>query len=162
HPCAPLDERIEAAKEIEAKGNLVGFHFHPIIAYEGYLEDYGAIYQRLIKEFNPKYVALVSMGTLTFIKSVLKKLYKRELKTKVTQIPMREVNGKRTYDYKTKLEMFSHCYNSFKPWHKDVFFYMCMEEHSLWKDVFGYEFSSNNQFEEIMNSFYMSKIRAIS
>ncbi len=162
HLTASLQERIDAAKAIAAKGNLVGFHFHPIIAYEGYLSDYEAIYKQLINEFDPKYVAMVSMGTLTFIKSVLKKLYKRELKTKVTQIPMREVNGKRTYDYETKKEMFSHCYNSFKPWHGKVFFYMCMEEHSLWRDVFGYEYASNNQFEEMMNHFYMQKIKAIS
>ncbi len=162
HLTASLQERISAAKAIAAKGNLVGFHFHPIIAYEGYLSDYEAIYKQLINEFDPKYVAMVSMGTLTFIKSVLKKLYKRELKTKVTQIPMREVNGKRTYDYETKKEMFSHCYNSFKPWYGKVFFYMCMEEHSLWRDVFGYEYASNNQFEEMMNHFYMQKIRAIS
>jgi spore photoproduct lyase len=158
HLTATLDERIQAAKQIEQKGNLVGFHFHPIIAYQGYLQDYEAIYKSLITQFNPKFVALVSMGTLTFIKSVLKKLQKRDLKTKVTQIPLRDVNHKKTYDYETKLEMFRHCYNSFKPWHKDVFFYMCMEEHSLWKDVFGYEYSSNNQFEDMMNSFYMAKI----
>ena len=161
HLTASLKERIEAAKQIEQKGNLVGFHFHPIIAYKGYLSDYEKIYKELINNFNPKFVALVSMGTLTFIKPVIKKLRDRGLKTKVTQIPMREVNGKRTYDYKTKLEMFKHCYNSFKPWHGKVFFYMCMEEHSLWKEVFGYEYASNNQFENMMNSFYMQKINSL-
>jgi len=116
----------------------------------------------LIDEFNPNYVAMVSMGTLTFIKPVLKRVRKRELKTKVTQIPMRDINGKMGYDYATKLEMFRECYQTFKPWHKKVFFYLCMEEHTLWRDVFGYEFVSNNQFEEIMNSFYMNKIRSLT
>lgn len=161
HLTASLEQRLNAAKAIMKKGRLIGFHFHPIIAYDGYLEEYGKIYKRLLEEFDPKFVALVSMGTLTFIKSVLKRLHQRELKTKVTQIPMRDVNGKKTYDYQTKLEMFRHCYESLKPWQGEVFFYLCMEEHSLWRDVFGYEFVSNNQFEEMMNSFYMAKIRSL-
>ena len=161
HLTASLDERIDAAERIAAKGNLVGFHFHPIIAYEGYLEEYGAIYKRLINTFDPDRVAMVSMGTLTFIKSVLKKLRARQLPTKVTQIPMREVNGKFTYDYDTKVEMFRHCYESFRPWHGKVFFYLCMEEHALWRDVFGFEFASNNQFEQMMNLSYMQKIKAL-
>jgi spore photoproduct lyase len=162
HLTASLEQRLNSAKKISQKGNLVGFHFHPIIAYEGYLQDYGEIYKRLVSEFDPKLVAMVSMGTLTFIKPVLKRLHQRELKTKVTQIPMRDVNGKKSYDYERKLEMFRSCYDGLKEWRGKVFFYLCMEEHTLWRDVFGYEFVSNNQFEEMMNSFYMAKIRAIS
>ena len=161
HLTASLEERLNSAKEIMKKGRLIGFHFHPIIAYEGYLGEYGEVWKRLINEFDPKFVALVSMGTLTFIKPVIKRLRERELKSKVTQIPMRDVNGKKTYDYETKLEMFKGCYDALKPWRKEVFFYLCMEEHSLWREVFGYEFVSNNQFEEMMNSFYMAKIRSL-
>jgi len=161
HLTASLDDRIESAKKIMQKRNLVGFHFHPIIKYKNYLQEYTKIYDRLIDEFDPKYVALISMGTLTFPKATVKKLQNRKLKTKVTQIPMNEVNHKKTYDYNSKLEMFKHCYNSFEKWHKKVFFYMCMEEHSLWRDVFGYEFVSNNHFEKAMNSFYMQKINSL-
>jgi spore photoproduct lyase len=35
-----------------------------------------------------------------------------------------------------------------------------MEAHSLWKDVFGYEYGSNNQMEEMMKMSYMEKINA--
>jgi spore photoproduct lyase len=162
HLTASLDDRLNSAKAIVKKGNLIGFHFHPIIAYEDYLSEYREVWQRLVSEFDPKFVAMVSMGTLTFIKPVIKRLQQRELKTKVTQIPMRDVNGKKTYDYETKLEMFKSCYKALKPWHGEVFFYLCMEEHSLWRDVFGYEFVSNGQFEEMMNSAYLAKIRSIS
>jgi len=55
--------------------------------------------------------------------------------------------------------MFSHLYDSFKPWHGKVYFYMCMEAHNLWKDIFGFEYSSNNQMEEFMKNSYMDKIK---
>ena len=161
HLTASLDKRIESALKLSKKGVLVGFHFHPIVVFENYLEEYGKIYQKLIELFDPKNVALVSFGTLTFIKPVLKKLRTRGLKSKILQMPFDDANGKYSYPIETKKEMFKHAYDSFKPWHKDVFFYLCMEDESLWKEVFGYEYISNNQFEEFMKEAYMKKVKAV-
>jgi spore photoproduct lyase len=36
-----------------------------------------------------------------------------------------------------------------------------MEDESLWKSIFGYEYISNNQFEEFMKSSYINKIRRV-
>jgi len=159
HLTASLDERIKAARTLANKGVLVGFHFHPIVVYKNYLDEYKAIYDRLLSEFSSDEVVLISMGTLTFIKPVIKKLRDREMKTKILQMPFEDINGKKSYDLETKKEMFKHCYDSFKPWHGKVYFYMCMEAHSLWKDVFGYEYSSNNQFEDFMLNSYMNHIK---
>jgi DNA repair photolyase len=158
HLTASLNERINSARALANKGVLVGFHFHPIVVYKNYLSEYKKIYNRLLKEFKSDEVVLISMGTLTFIKPVIKKLRERELKTKILQMPFETINGKKSYSLDIKKEMFKHCYNSFKPWHNKVYFYMCMEEHSLWKDVFGYEYCSNNQFEDFMLRNYMDKI----
>jgi len=158
HLTASLDGRIEAAKKLRDKGVLVGFHFHPIIVYQNYLDDYTAIAKRLISEFKSNEIILISMGTLTFIKPVIKKLRERELKSKILQMPFENINGKQSYPIETKIEMFKTLYDTFEPWHKDVYFYLCMEAHSLWKDVFGYEYSSNNQMEDFMKMSYMEKI----
>ncbi|SFO89710.1 SPL family radical SAM protein [Hydrogenimonas thermophila] len=160
HLTASLDERIKSARALADKGVLVGFHFHPIIVYKNYLDEYKEIYDRLLNEFSPDEVVLISMGTLTFIKPVIKKLRERELKSKILQMPFSEINGKKSYDLKTKEEMFKHCYESFKPWHGKVYFYMCMEDHSLWKKVFGYEYTSNNEMEDDMKKSYMAKIES--
>jgi spore photoproduct lyase len=162
HLTASLDERIGAARKLADKGVLVGFHFHPIVVYENYLEEYGKIYERLVSEFTTDEVVLISMGTLTFIKPVIKKLRERELKSKILQMPFEDINGKKSYSIETKKEMFKHLYDSFKPWHNKVYFYMCMEAHSLWMDVFGYEYSSNYQMEDMMKMSYMSKINNLS
>ncbi|NLO17493.1 MAG: hypothetical protein GX118_04815 [Arcobacter butzleri] len=161
HLTASLDSRIKAATQLAKKGVLVGFHFHPIVVFEGYLEEYGKIYSKLIELFDPKEVALVSFGTLTFIKPVLKKLRSRGEKSKILQMPLLDASGKYSYSIKQKKEMFSHAYDSFKPWHKDVYFYLCMEDKSLWKSIFGYEYISNNQFEEFMKSSYINKIKSL-
>ena len=159
HLTATLQERINAARTLADKGVLVGFHFHPIVVYENYLEDYAKIYQKLLDTFSSDEVVLISFGTLTFIKPVIQKLRARQMKSKILQMPFDTINGKYSYDLQTKKEMFKHAYEAFKPWNGKVYFYMCMEAHSLWKEVFGYEYSSNNQMEEFMKMSYKQKIQ---
>ncbi len=162
HLAASLEERLNAAKKINERGVLVGFHFHPIVHYENYLKEYENVYKKVIDMFDPKKIALVSFGTLTFIKPVINKIRSRNFKSKILQMPLSDANGKQSYPLEIKKEMFSHAYETFKPWHKDVYFYMCMEDHSLWKEVFGYEYISNNQMEDFMKNSYMDKIRGNS
>jgi spore photoproduct lyase len=159
HLTASLEQRISSARTLANKGVLVGFHFHPIVVYENYLQEYEDIYKKLLDNFSANEVVLISLGTLTFIKPVIQKLRQRELKSKILQMPFETINGKQSYSIEQKKQMFKHAYDSFKPWHGKVYFYMCMEAHSLWKDVFGYEYSTNNQMEDMMKMSYMNKIR---
>jgi spore photoproduct lyase len=159
HLTASLQRRLDAAKRLHDKGCLVGFHFHPMIHYEGYKEDYAEIFETVVRDFDPKRVALVSLGTLTFIKPVIKQIRSRDFNSKILQIPMVGASGKFSYPLDIKKEMFSFAYQSLKKWHNEVYFYMCMEDHSLWKDVFGYEYPTNESFEMDMKLNYMKKIR---
>lgn len=164
HLTASLDKRINAARKMADKGIKVGFHFHPIVEYEGYLDEYQEVYERLIREFSPTEVALVSFGTLTFIKPVIKQLRGREFRTKITQIPHEDASGKTSYPDATKVAMFKHAYESFKPWQEGmakenkVFFYLCMEEHQMWAKTFGYQYNTNNDFEREMLHSYCNKV----
>jgi spore photoproduct lyase len=58
--------------------------------------------------------------------------------------------------------MFKHAYESFNAWqdksNEDVFFYLCMEEHHMWQKTFGYQYSTNNDFEQAMLSAYAKKL----
>ncbi len=158
HLTAKLDKRIQAARKVANKGIKVGFHFHPIVEYEGYLEDYKKIYETLQEKFTPDEVAMVSFGTLTFIKPVLKQIRAREFKSKIYQIPLVDVEGKLSYPLKTKVQMFKTSYKAFKSWHGKVFFYLCMEPHSLWRECFGYEYKNNEEFENDMLENYFKKV----
>ncbi|MDQ7044149.1 MAG: hypothetical protein Q9M34_11560 [Sulfurimonas sp.] len=161
HLTASLDKRINAARKLADKGVKVGFHFHPIVEYVGYLNEYKEVYEKLISEFTPQEVALVSFGTLTFIKPVIKQLRGREFRTKITQIEHVDASGKTSYPDETKVEMFKHAYESFSDWQKGeerVFFYLCMEEHQMWAKTFGYQYATNNDFEHAMLHSYSKKL----
>ncbi len=162
HLTATLEERLEAAKQIQQNGNLIGFHFHPMVQYQGWEKEYQAIANKIANEFSSDLTALVSMGTLTFIRPAIKKLKKRMMKSKILQMPLKEIAGKMSYPYEVKKELFQTLYNSFpKEWHRSVFFYMCMEDINLWDDVFGYSYQSNDEFEKAMIDSYWKKIQAL-
>ena len=161
HLTASLYERLRAARRLADKGVLVGFHFHPMIRYQGWQAGYGEIFQRLTGEFDAQEVALVSLGTLTYIKPVIKQLRERaDFKSRILQMPMVEAEGKLSYPIEIKQEMFSFAYHSLAPWHDRVFFYLCMESPSLWQPVFGFDYASNEAFEQAMKASYLEKVEA--
>jgi spore photoproduct lyase len=160
HRTASLRQRIDAAREIADRGAIVGFHFHPIVHYSGWEDEYFSIYTQIQKTFTPSEVAMISIGTLTFIKPVVKKIRERNFYSKILKTPLTEAAGKLSYPKDTKLKLFQHAYDSFsQKWQNDVFFYLCMEDHKLWKQVFGYEYLSNDEFEQAMKSSYLRKIQ---
>ncbi len=159
---APLEKRLESARHLADQGVPVGFHFHPMVWYRGWEDAYGDIASRLEDLFSPQEVVMVSMGTLTFIKPVIKRIRERMAKTAILQMPMEECAGKVSYPFEIKEKLFSHLYQGFsKPWQESVFFYMCMEDIDLWEPVFGRQYDNNEAFEADMLQTYGKKIRAI-
>ncbi len=153
-----LERRMEAARKAADSGMPVGFHLHPIVWYKGWEEDYGALCRRMTELFSPEEVVNVSMGTLTFIKPVLKQLRERPIRSKILQMPLEAAAGKFSYPLRIKEEIFSKIYGFLKPWHGKVFFYLCMEDPELWEPVFGKSYVENADFEEDMLYNYEKKI----
>ena len=73
-------------------------------------------------------------------------------------MPLVECDGKFSYPDDIKRELFSFAYKSFENWHNQVYFYLCMENHRLWKSVLGFEYQSNEEFERAMKKSYALKI----
>ncbi|MDR1554393.1 MAG: hypothetical protein LBS39_00010 [Campylobacteraceae bacterium] len=158
HFTSSLAKRIQSAESLSQKGVLVGFHFHPMIYFKNWEREYKEIASKLLDTFTPKSVTLVSMGALTFTKPVLKQIRARADNSRILQMPFTDINGKLSYPMHIKEEMFGTLYEAFKDWHKDVFFYLCMEDESLWKSAFGFEYKNNEVFEKAMKKAYMQKI----
>lgn len=158
HHTASLERRLRAAEQMAAKGGLIGFHLHPLVNYDEWKTDYSALSELLTRRFRPEDVAMVSLGTLTFIKPVIKKMRARNIKSKILQMPLVDAEGKFSYPMDAKREMFSFVYELFTDWHDKVFFYLCMEDAGLWKDVFGFEYPDNEAFEKAMIDSYEGKI----
>ncbi|MFO7849373.1 MAG: hypothetical protein R6V67_05375 [Spirochaetia bacterium] len=162
HLTSNLDARIGAARRAADRGILVGFHFHPIIRFSGWKEKYARIYRMLQEEFSPSEVAMVSLGTLTYPKPVVRLIRSQKIRSGVLKMPLENSADKLSYPFEIKRELFSHAYESFsEKWRREVFFYLCMEDPELWEPVFGFSYPSNEEFEEAMKAAYMEKIRSL-
>jgi spore photoproduct lyase len=163
HGTAPLDKRLAAARRAADAGIVVGFHFHPIVHYDRWREDYADVVARLTGGFDADEVGLVSLGTLTFIKSVMREIRGKAIPGQILKMPLVDADGKLSYPDDIKLNMFRHVYHTFPAaWREEVFFYLCMENRRLWKPVFGYDYDTNTQFEEAMKSAYRRKCGLIT
>lgn len=158
---ATLEERLRAAELVASEGGLVGFHFHPMIPHVDWQRDYGRTASTIIGRFMPEQVTHISFGTLTFIKPVIRAIRNRGIKSRVLQMPMEEWAGKFSYSREVKEELFKSGYAAFKQWHGSVFFYLCMEDPSLWPVAFQWEYPSNCSLEEAMKMAILKKIRRI-
>ncbi|MCP4431409.1 MAG: DNA photolyase [Gammaproteobacteria bacterium] len=159
HGTASLDRRLAAARRVADAGFSVGFHFHPIIHYHTWQADYQAVIQQLVASFACDEVALISLGTLTYIKSVMREIRKKAIPGQILKMPLVDADGKLSYPDDIKLSMFRHVYHSFPDnWKDNIFFYLCMENRRLWKPVFGFDYASNSEFETAMKKSYRQKI----
>lgn len=158
---ASLKQRIVAASKIVQVGLPVGFHLHPIVYYKNWQEDYRYVIELVTSSFSKEQIITISFGTLTFIKSVIKKIKQRLMPSPILQMPLVPSAGKLTYPYNIKRELFSTIYSYFpKEWQENVFFYLCMEEIGLWQEVLGFEYSSNDEFEKAMLDHYFNFINS--
>ena len=158
HRTASLRRRIESARMMADAGNLIGFHFHPMVLYDDWQADYGHIIENLQADFRTDEVVMVSFGTLTFLKPVIKKIRAHPMKSRILQMPLNEIGGKFSYPLDIKRDLFRFAYRKFSSWHDKVFFYLCMEDPSLWGDVFGRDFEDNEEFEASMIEAYFTKV----
>jgi spore photoproduct lyase len=160
HGTASLEQRIDAARQLADRGAIIGFHFHPMIHYAGWQADYSALFDEVQCGFSPEQVAMISLGTLTFTRPVIRKIRKQGNRSQILKLPLVETDGKLSYPDEIKLALFSHAYDSFSSaWKEQVFFYLCMENQRFWRPVFGFEYPSNDAFEQVMKQRYLSKIQ---
>ena len=148
HFTAPLERRLAAARRFADGGRKVAFHFHPMVHHDGWDTEYPALAERLLASFDPDEVAFLSMGSVTFIKPVMKQIRQRGEPTRILQSELvADPHGKLTYPDDLKVRMFQTMYRTFAPWHGRVFMYLCMEKATIWDRAFGWRYASNDEFE---------------
>ena len=159
HYTASLEERIKSARLAADKGALVGFHIHPMVFFKNWQNEYKEVVSLIVNNFSSDEICMISMGTLTFTKSVLRQMREKRNKTKVLLMPLEESAGKYTYSNEIKDVMFSTVYRYFPQEFRDnIFFYLCMEDPSLWPSVLEREYSSDAEFEKDMKRAYFEKV----
>ncbi len=163
HFTASLAKRLEAARKAADRGIRVAFHFHPMVYYQGWEEDYPGLARQIQRLFSPEEVIFISLGSVTLIKPVIREIRKKPHATKILQMELvPDPHGKLTYPDAVKIALFKGLYGAFQPWQESVYFYLCMERAEIWDVVFGWHYPTNELFESDFGAKTMPKLRAFS
>ena len=158
HLAASLMDRICSARKCADKGNLVGFHIHPMVYFKGWEEEYAYVVEQITKNFSADEICMISSGTLVFTKQVLRTLREKGSPSRVLEMELSPAAGKYSYPLEIRKRMYTTLFSYFpENYRKNVFTYLCLEDPSLWKDALGREYACDKDFEEDMKRAYLSK-----
>jgi len=133
---AGLNERIDSAKKCADMGYKTGFHFDPVIHFDGWEKEYANVIDLLFSKVKPKDIAWISMGTFRF---------KPELKPIIeNRFPANDIldgelllgyDNKLRYPHSLRCAIYEFLLRTFKKHSKKLTIYLCMEDISVWKDL---------------------------
>lgn len=153
HGAETLEARLDAACKCEQAGYRIGFHFDPIILYEGWQRDYRETVDRIFDSIkNPKRLAWISLGCLrypAFLNEQIKKRFPQ------TQIPYAEfvagADNKLRYPKPLRVE----AYSLMQDWITERFpaatVYLCMESPSVWKAALKRPFATDEEVSSLLD-----------
>lgn len=131
---ATVAERILAAKQCQAWGYLLGFHFDPLIYYEGWEEGYQKTLELIFQSVDPSRVVWISLGTLRFMPSLKKMVERRFPRTSIFAGEfVRGLDGKNRYFKPIRKRMYTKMHGWIRSHAPEVPIYLCMESAELWE-----------------------------
>jgi spore photoproduct lyase len=135
---ASLEERISAAEKLCAVGYRVGFHFDPLIHFEGWEDAYRDTVKYIFSRISPEHVAWVSVSSLRYKPEMQDVMVERFPKS---AIPFGEQflakDGKLRYFQPLRLKMINFVWNELKSVSAELPVYMCMESSTAWRTIAG-------------------------
>jgi len=130
-------DRIQAAHLVSQAGYRVGFHFDPIIHYEGWEDGYAKIIDDLMARIDRKKIAWISLGSLRFPPALKPVIQKRFPHTKIIYDEfITGKDGKLRYIKPLRLRLFQRIVGDLKKaGGGEIPVYFCMESRDIWLDV---------------------------
>ena len=132
-----LEERLAAAARCRDWGYRLGFHFDPMVYYEGWEAGYRKTVRSIFRSVDPASVAWISLGALRFPPHLIGEVKKR---FPDSAIPYGEFvpghHGKLRYFRPIREEMYRKMISWIREDAPQVAVYLCMESRPVWERSF--------------------------
>jgi spore photoproduct lyase len=142
-------ERIEIAKQISEYGYDLGFHFDPIILYENYLSEYQEIIKHIYTKIKSDKIRWISLGALRFTKKLKNSFFQRNSKY-IDEFILSDDQKYRYLRFRREVA-YREILKEIRKYNPSQFTYLCMESPTVWKNVYGFHFVNNEEFENWFN-----------
>lgn len=128
-----LKQRLAAAKKCVQAGYRVGFHFDPVIYFEGWEKEYALLVEYLFTKINPKCIAWISIGTFRFSPG-LKQVIERRFATNsiLDEELLLGFDNKLRYPYQLRLSIYTKMIELLIRHSPKLNLYLCMEDITMW------------------------------
>jgi spore photoproduct lyase len=140
---ATLGARIAAAARVQAAGYRVGFHFDPLVAYDGWEEEYRDSVTQIFQRVDPRRVAWVSLGSLRMtprLKAAIKarRQHGQPLGTRLlTAELVPGTDGKERLWRGLRVQMYRRLLEWLRQVDDRMPLYICMEPAGVWEKAVG-------------------------
>jgi spore photoproduct lyase len=136
---APLSERLHAAQQCESWGYPLGFHFDPLIIYDGCEADYKRVIQQLFSKISPDNIAWISLGALRFMPSLKPVVERRFPNSKIMYGEfILGLDGKMRYFKPIRIDLYGKLVSWIREYAPHVCVYFCMEDDDVWQKSMGF------------------------
>ena len=133
-----LQHRLQAARQCQKAGFLLGFHFDPILHFENAALQYEDTVDQLFDVIRHDRIAWISLGTLRFPPALKRVIQTRFPGSRIIYSEMiRGLDGKMRYLKPLRIELYRAVYQRIRRYSSDVFIYFCMESPQVWEKVTG-------------------------
>ncbi|MBN1515178.1 DNA photolyase [Candidatus Sumerlaeota bacterium] len=135
---ATLQERIDAAAKLQAKGFQLAFHFDPLIWHDGWRENYRAVIQQIFSRIDPeKHIAWISLGAFRYPRSMKRTIRERfPGSTIITGEFVPGFDGKMRYFLPLRVELYRTIIGFLREVSPNLTHYLCMESQEVWRLVY--------------------------
>ncbi len=149
---ASIRRRIEAAKQCQSEGFILGFHFDPLVPYPGWRDDYARTVELLDREIDPRGIIWISMGSFRFmpaLKPIIRKHHPKSAVLNGEFIP--GLDGKIRYFKPIRIELYYFMRQLLEAWHSDLGLYLCMESDEVWRAGMGWSPGTSSGLREYLD-----------
>ncbi|MBA4394593.1 MAG: DNA photolyase [Desulfobacca sp.] len=136
---ASLTDRLEAARVCQEKGYRLGFHFDPIFSFPGWEEAYHQTVELLFSKISSDRIVWISLGCFRFIPALKPIIQHRSPMSRyIYQEFIPALDKKMRYVQPVRVDIYRKMLQWIKAQGQDITVYLCMENPSVWKKVFGF------------------------
>lgn len=133
---AKLKERISAMLSCIRAGYKVGFHFDPIIYFDGWENKYGELIDILFSQVNSRDIAWVSLGTFRFRPELKQVIERRFGDNKILDEELLlGYDNKLRYPHSLRYGIYKFMLKRIHKYSKRLYIYLCMEDASMWRGL---------------------------
>jgi spore photoproduct lyase len=149
---ASLSARLRAASKCESWGYPLGFHFDPLIIYDGCEEDYRHVLKQLFAHVSPENIVWISLGTFRFMPALKPVIQKRFPGSKIIYGEfISGLDGKMRYFKPLRIELYRKIVSVIKEYAPEVTIYLCMEDDETWQKSLGFVPSDDGGLPKILD-----------